>query len=74
MRGRNSDNRLIEARLGWKPATRLAEGLQTTYRWIERQLFANHPDMSRSRLALGWELQHGAGGKDAKAVIHHVAG
>ena len=30
VRGRNSDNRLIEEKLGWKPSTRLAEGLRTT--------------------------------------------
>ena len=35
VRGRNSDNRLIEQKLGWKPQQPLAEGLKTTYRWIE---------------------------------------
>ncbi len=41
VRGRNSDNGLIAARLGWRPTTRLTDGLRTTYRWIEQQLFAN---------------------------------
>src|ERR1700751_1990497 len=31
--GRNSDNTLIQARLGWEPSTRLRDGLRTTYQW-----------------------------------------
>ena len=38
VRGRNSDNRLIERRLGWKPTRPLIEGLQKTYAWIEEQV------------------------------------
>jgi GDP-D-mannose 3', 5'-epimerase len=41
VRGRNSDNRLIAARLGWAPGRPLAEGLDATYRWIERQVLRN---------------------------------
>lgn len=40
VRGRNSDNRLIWKRLGWRPARPLREGLETTYRWILRQVQA----------------------------------
>jgi len=40
VRGRNSDNTLIEARLGWAPAMPLAEGLEVTYRWIHDQIVA----------------------------------
>jgi GDP-D-mannose 3',5'-epimerase len=36
--GRNSDNTLIRAKLGWEPSTRLREGLRTTYEWIEEQV------------------------------------
>jgi nucleoside-diphosphate-sugar epimerase len=36
--GRNSDNTLIRARLGWEPSTRLRDGLRTTYQWIEEQV------------------------------------
>jgi len=36
--GRNSDNRLIEEMLGWKPTRPLQEGLEKTYRWIEEQV------------------------------------
>jgi nucleoside-diphosphate-sugar epimerase len=37
VRGRNSDNGLIRAQLGWEPAMRLQQGLTTTYAWIEAQ-------------------------------------
>ena len=40
VRGRNSDNRLIEAQLGWKPMRPLREGLEFTYAWVETQLRA----------------------------------
>lgn len=38
--GRNSDNTMIRRVLGWEPATRLADGLAMTYRWIEREYAA----------------------------------
>jgi nucleoside-diphosphate-sugar epimerase len=38
VRGRNSDNRLIEEKIGWKPSAPLAEGLKITYRWIEKMV------------------------------------
>jgi len=38
VRGRNSDNRLIEEKLGWKPSAPLMEGLKETYRWIEKMV------------------------------------
>ncbi|MBB3541193.1 MULTISPECIES: NAD-dependent epimerase/dehydratase family protein [unclassified Rhizobium] len=38
VRGRNSDNRLIEEKLGWRPAQSLITGLEATYAWIESQL------------------------------------
>lgn len=41
VRGRNSDNRLIEQRLGWKPSASLRSGLEQTYEWIERQVRKN---------------------------------
>lgn len=36
--GRNSDNNLIEKKLGWKPSLSLIEGLTKTYHWIENQI------------------------------------
>jgi GDP-D-mannose 3',5'-epimerase len=35
--GRNSDNTMIKAILGWEPILPLKEGLKTTYQWIEEQ-------------------------------------
>lgn len=40
VRGRNSDNRLVERELGWRPAAPLRDGLAKTYRWIEAQVLA----------------------------------
>jgi GDP-D-mannose 3',5'-epimerase len=37
VRGRNSDNRMISEKLGWRPTKPLKEGLEKTYRWIEAQ-------------------------------------
>ena len=38
VRGRNSDNRLIAEKLGWKPNQPLVDGLRRTYSWIEEQV------------------------------------
>jgi GDP-D-mannose 3', 5'-epimerase len=38
VRGRNSDNTLLNKILGWEPAITLEDGLASTYRWIESQL------------------------------------
>lgn len=40
VRGRNSDNRLIERRLFWRPKLSLEEGLRVTYPWIAAQVAA----------------------------------
>ncbi len=44
VRGRNSDNRLIEKKLGWRPSKPLIEGITTTYEWINKQVLANKAD------------------------------
>lgn len=38
VRGRNSDNRLIFEKLGWKPSLPLEDGLKITYAWIRKQV------------------------------------
>jgi nucleoside-diphosphate-sugar epimerase len=38
VRGRRSDNRLIEERLGWRPTAPLRTGLEKTYAWVEEQV------------------------------------
>ena len=42
VRGRNSDNRLIEEKLGWAPSQPLSEGLKVTYEWIEDQAYQKY--------------------------------
>jgi len=38
VRGRNSDNRLIHEKLGWRPTLPLTYGLDKTYSWISSKL------------------------------------
>lgn len=38
VKGRNSDNRLIQHKLGWQPNYALRKGMEQTYRWIEEQV------------------------------------
>ena len=38
VRGRSSDNTLIEKELGWRPTAKLADGLKITYEWIAEQV------------------------------------
>jgi len=40
VRGRNSDNSRLREVLGWEPTTQLEDGLEATYRWIEKQVRA----------------------------------
>jgi nucleoside-diphosphate-sugar epimerase len=44
VRGRNSDNRLIQEKLGWRPSQRLIDGLRLTYSWINDQVEAKRRD------------------------------
>ncbi len=38
VRGRNSDNRLIAEKLGWRPSEPLLRDIEKTYPWIARQV------------------------------------
>lgn len=38
VRGRNSDNRMLFEKLGWKPSMPLRKGLEITYDWIKKQV------------------------------------
>jgi GDP-D-mannose 3', 5'-epimerase len=53
VRGRNSDNTLLKAVLGWTPSITLEDGLSRTYRWIEEQvreeLSAKQPEITAVR-------------------------
>ena len=44
VRGRNSDNRLIQEKLGWRPSKPLIDGIRTTYGWVSKQVLANKKD------------------------------
>ena len=39
VRGRNSDNSLLNTLLEWEPSISLKDGLQKTYLWIEQQIY-----------------------------------
>ncbi len=55
VRGRNSDNRLIEKKLGWRPSAKLSAGLEKTYHWIDKHIKSTntltnqHPPMPKVR-------------------------
>ncbi len=38
VRGRNSENTLIEQVLGWRPSISLQDGIAKTYPWIDQQV------------------------------------
>jgi nucleoside-diphosphate-sugar epimerase len=38
VRGRSSDNNYIQQALGWRPATKLIDGMRITYNWIAEQV------------------------------------
>ena len=40
VRGRNSDNTLIQERLGWEPSISLRDGMRKTYDWIKAEMIA----------------------------------
>ena len=42
VRGRNSDNRLIQEKLGWVPTWSLHKGMELTYEWIAEQVEKNN--------------------------------
>ena len=46
VRGRRSDNTLIEKKLGWRPTKPLMVGLKQTYKWIEKQV--NHSPLKKN--------------------------
>jgi GDP-D-mannose 3',5'-epimerase len=49
--GRNSDNTLIRARLGWEPDTPLRVGLERTYAWIEGE-YTKRRDAAKPNLSI----------------------
>lgn len=43
VRGRNSDNTLIQKLLKWEPNTKLRDGMEKTYKWIYDDVVAGRP-------------------------------
>lgn len=41
VRGRNSNNKIIEQNLNWKPQIKLEEGIKQTYFWIKNKINSN---------------------------------
>jgi GDP-D-mannose 3',5'-epimerase len=48
VRGRNSDNTLIQKYLGWEPSIPLSEGLAKTFIWIKQQMEEGKENRDRS--------------------------
>ena len=44
--GRNSDNKLIQERLGWAPSKPLRYGMEKLYAWIEKQVKAKNEQIN----------------------------
>ena len=44
VRGRNSDNRLIQEKLAWRPSRPLKDGIQKTYQWVRAQVASKVKD------------------------------
>jgi nucleoside-diphosphate-sugar epimerase len=51
VRGRNSDNHRLREIFGWEPSVTLEQGLEPTYRWIERQVTSRRPRPAARRPA-----------------------
>ena len=45
VRGRNSENTMIKARLGWAPSIRLEDGLKPTFEWIKGEILAGRQSL-----------------------------
>jgi len=53
VRGRNSDNKLIKAKLGWAPSYPLYKGMETTYRWVDEQIKNNNYPAEKLKALIG---------------------
>jgi len=42
VKGRNSDNKLYEAQMGWRVSEPLLEGMKKTFSWINAQVKESH--------------------------------
>mgnify|MGYP001316519847 CR=1 FL=1 len=52
VRGRNSDNKLINEKLNWAPSFKLKKGLEKTYDWIKEQIETDAKNVDLPDLSL----------------------
>jgi nucleoside-diphosphate-sugar epimerase len=57
VRGRNSDNTLIQREFGWQPSTPLAVGMARTYDWIRAQMIARRVETVQPALPFPGALE-----------------
>ncbi len=57
--GRNSDNTKIKQYLGWEPDTRLRDGMEKTYRWIESEFKSRYTAKTAHKSAVS-AFTHGS--------------
>jgi len=57
VRGRNSDNTLLEEVLGWSPTISLRQGIERTYPWVSRQVHREGQSAAPAPAARVDELQ-----------------
>ena len=53
VRGRNSDNRLLQSRIGWSPSAPLRDGMEKTYAWISAEVMAARQQQQAPVVAAG---------------------
>ena len=51
VRGRNSDNHILNAKLGWQPSQPLRVGLEHTYQWVSQQVNKTQPADTWSQIS-----------------------
>ena len=49
VRGRNSDNTMIQEKLGWAPNIRLRDGMERTYKWIYDEMKGRYPAAAKGK-------------------------
>eukprot|EP00953_Heterococcus_sp_UTEX-ZZ885_P021477 11971-Heterococcus_DN1.PRE.1 len=73
VRGRNSDNTMIKAKLNWAPSIPIEVGLRKTYAWIKEQIEAEQAASGGdSASAASKYVMHCSAAKRAVAVLPAV--
>jgi nucleoside-diphosphate-sugar epimerase len=73
VRGRNSENTLIRAKLGWEPSTSLRKGLTETFNWIGEAMDGARtspaPKAPAPKSAAKKDGKHSAEGRNSRRVL-----